>query len=290
MKKTYEADIKHFLNPKEITRTYADGDYHPLDLQIVYRGESIQIRSKIRDYLNFYRSDVKKVSRNDPKQAKYIMMGYFTHELFDEIINERIFPVYDLLVDEAALVQKVITFNEPFDNHHFTTRNFTREYTKHTTEIAHLLDDRMKELYLKEVNGLFAKSIDPAKSKEVFKISNYFIHYIHWDNTFANFYENTFEVMPKGLKLIENYFSEPLKTSIKAYMAFTTQVKIIRRQFEKVEPGKISVLSYFEWLKLIQSFISLKFEKIFGKKKANEYIDSLHKVLYNYMLESYLKA
>ncbi len=287
--KTQLADIKHFLNPQETTPSYQNGGFHPVDISIKYMGETIQIRSRLREYLNYYQSDIIKFSRDNLKQAKFIMLGYFPQELFEYVMDERLFPIYDLLVDEAKLIQDIIEFNKPFDIDHFTARNFAREYAKHTTEIPHLLDDRLKELYLSEVKGLFAKNIDPQKSKEVFRVSNYFVHYINWDNSFAHFYETTYEVMPKGLKLIENYFTESLKTTIKAYMAFSTQVKIIRRQFEKLEPGKIAVLSYFEWNRHIRDFVLRKFIKIFGSKVAKEYVDSLHEVLHHYMLDSSLR-
>ncbi|MGC9471607.1 MAG: hypothetical protein ACP5D1_08685 [Bacteroidales bacterium] len=283
------AHISHFLNPQEATPAYGNGGFHPLDIRIAYRNEIIRIRSRICEYLRFYQSDVKKLSRENLQQVNYIMTGYFTTEFFDRIMKDRLFPIYDLLVDEARLIHNIIEFNEPFDIQHFTPRNFSREYAKHTTEISHLLDDRLKELYLAEVKGLFAKNVDPQKSKEVFRVCNYFVHYINWNNSFAGFYETTFEVMPKGLKLIENFFSEKLQTVIKAYMAFSTQVKIIRRRFEKMDPGKISILSYFEWEKDIREFLLKNFDKIFGSKVAEKYVNSLHEVLYHYMLDSSLK-
>lgn len=282
-------DIKHFINTQEFAKAYWNEDFHPLDVHISYKGESIQIRSKMRDFLRFYHSDIKKIMRDNPKASRYLMMGYFTDEIFDELYKERIFPLYDLLVDEIDMIRKIIEFNEPFDIHHFTARNFTREYVKHTTEISHILDDAIKDQYMNEIKSIFAKSVEPDKSKDVFKISNYFIHFIDWDNTFADFYEMTYEVMPKALRQLENYFSEELRIKIRGYMAFSTQVKILKRQFEKAEPGKISLLSYFEWEAFMKKFITEKFVKIFGKQKTKTYVESLHMLIENHMKDSSLK-
>ena len=179
-----------------------------------------------------------------------------------------------------------MSFHQPFNPENFTARNFTREYADFTTEITYILDEVIKEKYRAELKGLFAKSIEPEKSRDVFQVSNYFVHYINWDNLFRDFYEMTYEVMPHDLKLVENYFSEELKILIKAYMAYHTQVKILRRTFQKKEPGRISVLSWFEWEEGIKEFLLNKFEKIFGKKRSQEYVDSLHKVLREHFINS----
>jgi hypothetical protein len=142
---------------------------------------------------------------------------------------------------------------------------------------------------MNEIKSIFAKSVEPDKSKDVFKISNYFIHFIDWDNTFAGFYEMTYEVMPKSLRQLENFFSDELKINIRAYMAFSTQVKILKRQFEKAEPGKISLLSFFEWESFMKEFIAKKFVAIFGKQKTASYIDSLDKLIENHMKDSSLR-
>jgi hypothetical protein len=288
MKEKRSLEISHFLDHKEFAKAYWNEDFHPLEITVKYHGHIIQLRSKICDFLKIYQSDIRKLTRSNPKACKYIMQGYFTEEIFGDIMNERQFPVFDLLMDEIELITRIIEFYEPFDINNFTTRNFAREYIRHTTEIMHILDDTIKDMYVGEMKGLFAKNIDPAKSKEVFRISNYFIHYINWDNTFHDFCEMTFDVMPKSYRLVENYLTDHLKISIKAYMAFITQANILRRQFEKLQPGKISILSYFEWEDHIMEFLLKKFQSIFGAKKARQYVESLNQVLLIHMRDSSL--
>ena len=283
-------EITPFIQHKAFAKTYWNEDYHPLELTIRYDKQSIQIRSKISDFLKLYHNDIRKATRDDPKSTKYILQGYFSEKKFMEIMNGRQFPVFDLLMDEIDLITRIIRYYEPFDPANFTAQNFTAEYARHTTEICHILDDSIKDMYITEMTGLFAKNIDPSKSKEVFRISNYFIHYINWDNTFHCFCDMTFEVMPRSFRIVENYLSDRLRTAIKAYMAYMTQVNIIRRHFEKIHPGTISTLSFFEWKDYIQDYLMRNFEKIFGAKKAKQYIESLDQVLTNQLKNSLLTS
>ena len=100
----------------------------------------------------------------------------------------------------------------------------------------------------------------------------------------------TYEVLPSEIRLLENYLSLEFKSLIKAYMAFQTQVNIIKRTFEKKTPGKISTLSWFEWESDIRAFLTRKYEKIFGKTKTKEYIDGLNKVISDYIHQSDLRS
>jgi hypothetical protein len=286
----FDLEIQHYLNKQENAKAYSENEFYPIELQISLNNKTIYIRSKISEFLRMYRSEIKKIAENNHKMIKYILQGYFTEKCYKRTFDQKLFPIYDLLIDEMQLINRILDFNKPFDLKNFSADNFSKEYTKHTTEITYILDDCLKELYLNEIKGLFVKSIEPKKSKEVFKISNYFIHFINWENRFCDFYEITYEVLPSELKLIENYFSDELKTLIKAYMAYHTQVNILKRTFEKKNPGKISSLSYFEWENVIKNFLVKKYEEIFGKNKTLEYIRSLDRVLTDYMSRSALRT
>lgn len=282
--------IEHYLNTSESGSPYSAEDFYPVELKISYNDKTIHIRSKIADYCQLYRSDIKNLIDNQQELLKHALQGYYTEKFYTLIFKEKLFPIYDLLMDEIQLIEKIISFNQPFDEKNFTAHNVGTEYVKHTTDIAHILDDNIKELYLNEIKGLFVKSIDPKKSQEVFQISNYFIHFINWEKRFSSFYEMTYEVLPSEIRLLENYLSPEFKCLIKAYMAFQTQVNIIRRTFEKKIPGKISTLSWFEWESDIRSSLTRKYEKIFGKTKTKEYIDGLNKVISDYIHQSALRS
>lgn len=282
--------IEHYLNTSETASPYTADDFYPVELKICYNDRTITIRSKIADYCRLYRGDIKNLIDNQQEQLKHALQGYYTKKFYDQIFTRKLFPIYDLLMDELQLLEKIIVFNQPFDEKNFTAHNVGSEYVRHTTDIAHILDDNIKELYLDEIKGLFVKSIDPKKSKEVFQVSNYFIHFINWEKRFSSFYEMTYEVLPSEIRLLENYLSPEFKSLIKAYMAFQTQVNILKRTFEKKTPGKISTLSWFEWESDIRSFLTRKYEKIFGKTKTKEYIDGLNKVIIDYIHQSALRA
>lgn len=285
-----DLQIQHYLNKQENLMAYSENEFYPVEVRVTLNNKTINIRSKISEYSRMYRSDIRKITEHNHKVVRYILQGYYTEDFYKKVFKEKLFPLHDLFMDEIDLIARVLDFNKPFDLKNFSPNNFSKEYAKHTTEITYILNDCLKEQYLDEIKGLFVKSIDPKKSKEVFKISNYFIHFINWENRFCDFYEITYEVLPSELKLIENYFSDELKTLIKAYMAFHTQVNILKRTFEKKNPGRISTLSYFEWESHIKDFIVNKFEEIFGKNKILEYVKSLNRVLTNYISRSALRT
>ena len=290
--KTMEKDnlkIEHYLNTTESGSPFLSDDFYPVEIKITYGDKIINIRSKIADYCRLYRGDIKNLANNHQEVFRHALQGYYTEKFFDDIFKKKLFPIFDLCADEIQLIENVISFNQPFDIKNFTAHNFSIELNKHTTDIAHILDENIKELYLNEIKGLFVKSIDPKKSKEVFQISNYFLHFINWEKRFSNFYEMTYEVLPSEIRLLENYLSPEFKSLIKAFMAFQTQVNIIKRTFEKKIPGKISTLSYFEWNGEIREFLVQKFEKIFGKTKTKEYIEGLNKVITDYIFRSALR-
>ncbi|MCK4854224.1 MAG: hypothetical protein KAT31_08175, partial [Bacteroidales bacterium] len=199
--------------------------------------------------------------------------------LFERILHDKIYPVSPLLNDEISVITNIIELQHPFENEHFTLNNFSSDYEKHVTEITDILDESIKESYRMNLNRIFLDSIDKEEEKKIFTIVNFFIHYINWENAFSNFYEITYEVIPSELKLVENYLDEDLILSIKAYLAYHSKTNILKRYMEKQEQGKISTLSYLDWITYIKEFIVREFTKLLGEKKTIEYVSCLDSIL-----------
>ena len=62
-------------------------------------------------------------------------------------------------------------------------------------------------------------------------------------------------------------------------MAYHSKVNLVKRHMEKKEHGKISTVSYLDWITEIKDLLGKEFLKIFGKKKAELYVDSLDNIL-----------
>ena len=62
-------------------------------------------------------------------------------------------------------------------------------------------------------------------------------------------------------------------------MAYHSKVNILKRYMEKRENGRISTLSYLDWITDIKDFLIKEFTKLFGKKKALEYVNNLDRIL-----------
>ncbi len=271
--------VKHYLNRRAKPRIYRREEYYPLYIQLIVDAKKAQIKSRISHYLSIYHSEIEQFTRKDSELDKLVLSGYFTEKLFERILEERIFPITPLIEDEVAVITKIIKLQNPFENKQFTLNLFSREYEKHVTEITEILDDTIKDSYRKNLNTLFLESVDKNDKKKTFNITNFFRHYINWNFPFSNFYEITYEVIPSELKYIENYIEPSLLTSIKAYMAYHSKVNIVKRYMDKQEDGRISTLSYLDWITDIKNFVIREFTKLFGKKKALEYVGSLDRIL-----------
>jgi len=278
--------VKHYLNKRAKPKIYLKGKYYPLYIQIIVNGKKAQIKSQINEHLKIYRIDIERITNNDKELNKIILLGYFTDKQIENIHENKQFPIYYLLNDEINVISKIISFKNPFQNKNFTLNNFSAEYKKHTIEITNIFDNSIKKQYRDELKNIFLKFIDHEEDKEVFKISNYFIHYINWNNLFVDFYESTYEILPSELKLIEHLINPELRIAIRAFMAYHSKVNILKRLFEKRDLGKISTLSYIDWETDIKNFILKEFTKIFGKKKAVQYVNSLDKMLIKNIKES----
>ena len=271
--------VKHYLNKRAKPRFYQKEEYYPVYIQLIVDAKKAQIKSRINHYLELYQSELKTIHREEVELKKLILSGFFTDELFERIVHDKIHPISSLLNDETNVNTKIIELQHPFDNEMFTLNNFSSDYDKHVTEITDIFDSSIKESYRLNLNRIFLNAIDKEEEKKIFTIVNFFIHYINWDNSFSNFYEITYEVIPSELKMVENYLEEDLLTSIKAYLAYHSKVNILKRYMDKQVQGKISTLSYLDWILYIKDFIMREFSKLLGEKKAIEYISSLDSIL-----------
>lgn len=271
--------VKHYLNKRAKAKFLVKEKFYPLYIQIIVNGKKAQIKSKINEHLKIYRSDIERVTKNNQEMNNLLMQGYVSERFFDEIIKSKLFPLNQLLIDEVLVITRIISLQQPFTNKDFTLNNFSDDYTKYTEEITQKLDTKIKELYLNELKAIFLKSIDQDENKDLFKITNYLIHFVNWQNTFSNFYDTTFEILPNELRLIENLLSNELLTQIKAFMAYHSKVNVLKRFFEKRELGKISTLSYLDWETDIREYVYKEFEQLFGEQKTLQYIVSLETLL-----------
>lgn len=271
--------VKHYLNSRAKPKIYRKEEYYPLYVQLIVDAKKAQIKSRLNQYLGLYHGDIEHITKKDTQLDKLILSGYFTEKLIDKITSESAFPVAPLMEDEIAVITKIIRLQKPFENKQFSLNNFSTEYIKHVTEITDILDSSIKDSYRNSLNKVFLNSVDKNEEKKTFNITNFFIHYINWNYTFCNFYEITYEVIPSELKYIENYLDPILLTSIKAYMAYHSKINILKRYMEKQEHGRISTLSYLDWITDIKEFLIKEFNKLFGKKKALEYVSNLDRIL-----------
>jgi len=271
--------VKHYLNKRAKPRFYLQEEYYPVYIQLIVDAKKAQIKSRINQYLEQYQSEIRTIHRDEVQLKKLMLSGFFTDALFKRILHDKIHPIYPLLKDEINVITNIIELQHPFDNDQFTLNNFSSDYEKHVSEITDVLDDSIKESYRINLNRIFLNAIDKEEEKKLFTIVNFFIHYINWENTFSNFYEITYEVIPSELKLIENYLDEELILSIKAYLAYHSKANILKRYMEKQEQGKISTLSYLDWITYIKEFIVREFTKLLGEKKTIDYVTCIDSIL-----------
>ena len=272
--------IDHFLNRQEKSKTYQSENYYPVYIQLKVEGNQKQIRSRINEHLKIYRSDLDRITQRDKRLEKLILSGFFSQTLFDKLMNQELFPIYHLLNDEKNVLNAILSEKEsPGKNPSDNLGHVEKEYKRYTLEISDVIDIRIKKQYREELHGIFLQSIDHEKDKKLFKIVNYLIHFVNWDNSFYYFYNNTYEIIPSGLKEVENRLSKELLIVMKAYLALHTQINLIKRFLEKRELGKISTLSYLDWRTSVKDIVGKHFVRLFGREKGLEYLNALDTVL-----------
>ncbi len=272
--------IDHFLNRQEKSKTYQSENYYPVYILLKVKGGQKLIRSRINEHLKIYQSDLERITQRDKKLEILILSGFFSQSLFDQLMSHEQFPIYHLLNDEKNVLNAILSGKESSGKSSLTDLgSVEKEYKRYTLEISDVIGNRIKRQYLEELHGIFLQSIDHEKDKKLFKIVNYLIHFVNWDNSFYNFYNNTYEIIPGGLKDVENRLSDGLLTLIKAYLALHTRINLIKRFLEKRELGKISTLSYLDWRTGVKDIVCKHFVRLFGREKGLEYINALDKVL-----------
>jgi hypothetical protein len=270
--------VKHYLNHRAKPKILDGKRYYPLYLQLIVAGHKAQIKSKIQDYIDPYRGSIQQ-HNSDKKQAALMSEGYFTEELLSEILKKNQAPFYSLVNDEIRIITSIIQSNRPFHNNSFSLLNFSHLYELYLQDIYEILETAVKKYYINELNRIFLASTKKDSSRKLFKVTNYFIHFINWNNSFFDYYENTYEVLPSEIKYIENYFSEELMTQIKACLAFHSRSNYLKRFVDKTEKGLFPTINYFDWQETGREFISREFTSLFGKQKATEYLSSIDFIL-----------
>ena len=276
--KARKITVKHYLNKRAKAKVIGDEKFFPLYLQLIVSGQKAQLKSKIYEHFNSYRGYFEKLFPDTPI-ANLVNQGYFSDQLFKKINHDKIFPLNNLFEDEIELIIRIIKSTLQYNTKNFSLFNFSSVYDHHIKDIHEILEMAVKKYYFQELNELFLKSTKREDSRKLFKVSNYFIHFINWENSFCDYYEITYEVLPSEIKFLENHLTEDLKLEIKALLAFHSRTNYLRRFLDKTEKGKLPNITYIDWLDSGKDFISREFIKIFGKQKAIEYLNTLEFIL-----------
>jgi len=272
-------NIFHKLIVSSDQKKFGAENYNSVWVVIEFDGKSFQIKSKVSEYLKLYRSDMDRITQGDKELCELICSGYFSEDLLDNMYSNKRFPVYNLLEDEKYVIGKVLGLKEKNFLMRMTAESLEDEYRKYTSDIIDIFDKNVKSAYIKEVRELFHFTADKVKEKELFKLVDFLIHFINWNNSFYNFYDTSFDIIPGHLRKVENRLSHSLRLTIKAYLAFHSNVNTLRRLLEKRELGRISTLSLLDWQTDIKNILTKQFVTIFGRKKSSEYIQALQKIL-----------
>lgn len=270
--------VKHYLNKRAKAKLVGDEKFYPLYLQLIVSGHKAQLKSKAHEYFSSYKGYIEKLSPDNEK-IQLINQGFFSDNLLKKISGDRVFPLTNILEDEIKLITRILRSNLIYNTKSFSLINFSSVYEAHLRDIHEILEIAVKNYYQRELNDIFFKSTKSDDSRKLFKVSNYFIHFINWENSFCDYYEITYEVLPSEIKFLENHLSEDLRQSIKALLAFHSRANYLRRFMDKTEKGLLPNVNYIDWLDSGRDFILKEFIKIFGKQKAIELMKSLDFIL-----------
>lgn len=271
--------ISQYLNKEKEPELYQGEQFYPLYIRVECEIEPVIFPSSLRKHLKIYNSNINRFTGGDEQLKSLLFAGLLSEKIHKKIIDNEVFPVFQLLNDEIIVLRKILVLRTDLIKSSFCSAEIEKAYETYTVEVTDFFEEKLKAWYRNELDQVFLKSIDDKENKEIFRICNYFIHFLNWQNSFYSIYDNTFEMMPSGLKKIEILLSKKLQITIKAYLTFYSHVNILNRIFEKRELGKISTLSILDWETDIQGIVLKHFEKLFGKPKAKTYVNSLDDLL-----------
>lgn len=275
--------VEHQLNVRTKPHKYLSSDFYPLNIYINIFGKTINLKSRISEYLKIYTGQVNRLTKGDKELSRIFISGLFSQQWLEEIVGNKKFPVYHLLSDEIDVIKKIIEMKINRERH-IDLSKINRLYENYIKEITDVIDEYIKKSFLDELKSLFLNTIDKQDKRDLFKIANYFIHYINWNHPFYDIYDATTELMPVELKKLENHITPKLKLSIRAYTAYYSYINPLKRFFEKREKGRIATLSYLDWQSDIKALITKQFSSMLGNKTARQYVGQLDEIL-NYCLK-----
>jgi hypothetical protein len=270
--------IKHYLNRKIKPVVYNAREFYPLGLVIHVNGKETRIKSRLGEYLKIYAGQVERLTNGDQELARLFNANLFSERWLAIVAKEKKFPVFHLMSDEISVLKKVIELRSAKKGKSAIS-DIGRMYENCVKEITDIIDDFIKSSFREELKALFLKSIDSPDTKEIFKIVNYFIHFLDWNHPFYTLYDATSEMMPGELRKVESQLPKDLRLSVKAYTAFYTYINPLKRFFEKRELGRIATLSYLDWQSDIKELLIRQFSNIIGKKTAILYVNRLDEIL-----------
>jgi hypothetical protein len=276
MKPTFT--IQHYLDQRVKAKVYAGVDFYPLGIKVGWNGKEASIKSRLGEYLKIYTGHVERLANGDQKLAHLFHAGLLSERWLTLIQKEKKFPLFHLMKDETDSLKKVVELRISRKGK-ISLSDIDHMYESCVKEITDVIDDHIKFSFLEELKTLFLKSIDAQEKKEIFKIVNYFIHFLNWNHPFYTLYDATSDIMPGELRKVEGQLSKDLRLSIKAYTAFYTYINPLKRFFEKREQGRIATLSFLDWQSDIKELLVRQFTSIMGKKTAVLYVTRLDEIL-----------
>lgn len=277
--KTGKITVKHYLNKRAKSQVFNEVHYYPVYVQLIVAGQKAQIKSKAQEFTSFYKSAVNKYI-NDKKICNLVCEGYFSEQLFTFLITKDNTAIKTLYEDELRILKIIIENLQPFRNKAFSLLHISKLYEANIMDVFEITQKAVKTLYLNELKRIFLESAKDPEQRKLFKVSNYFMHFINWDINFTDYYETTYEVLPSEIRFIENHFSEELKIQLKALMALHSRENYVKRYLDKYEKGLFPAVHYIDWQEKAKEFISKDFIKTFGRQRALEYIQVLDRMLF----------
>ncbi len=268
----------HFLDKTETAMLGGQGEFYPVYISVSSGIKNISVLSRIGHFMRPYMSDIESLVDKDLSSSGLMIEGFLTEGLMKRAKTEQVFPLTSLLEQELEIIKKA-ALREIELNGELTDNNFAWSYARYSSDIAEILDRMIKKEFFKELEQVFEKYVNSDSDQKAYKIANYFIHYINWNNSFKDIYERSFEIMPDDIKHIEKYFSPSLSAAVRAYLALLPSLNILRQAYSSRNDGKITNLTYIDWIGKIRNVACEIFIRYYGERQGTEYLDRLDDLL-----------